>query len=96
MLLSVCTLSPLGFLKQGSWKLLDELDGLELKDLADKLPSTILHSHADNTVKKYLRTFRRWNTWVATHKLSSLPAKPHGLALYLQHLSEKIRSKAAD
>ena len=93
---SVCTIiSLVGFLKQGSWKLLDELDDPELKDLASRLPSTILHSRADSTVKKYLGAFRRWKVWAAAHKLSPLPAKPHEFASYLQHLSEKTESKAA-
>ena len=92
----VCTIiSLVGFLKQGSWKLLDELDDPELKDLASRLPSTVLHSRADSTVKKYLGAFRRWKVWAAAHKLSPLPAKPHEFALYLQHLSEKTESKAA-
>ena len=92
----VCiTISFVGFLKQGSWKLLDELDDPELKDLASRLPSTVLHSRADSTVKKYLSAFRRWKVWAANHKLSPLPARPHEFALYLQHLSEKTSSKAA-
>ena len=95
MLLSVYNCPPVDFLKQGSWKLLDELDDPELKDLASRLPSTVLHSRADSTVKKYLSAFRRWKAWTATHKLSPLPAKPHEFALYLQHLSEKTKSKAA-
>ena len=37
-----------------SWRLLDELDDPELRNLACKLPATILHSHADSTVTKYL------------------------------------------
>ena len=41
---SACTIiSLVGFLKQGSWKLLNELDDPELKDLASRLPSTVIH-----------------------------------------------------
>ena len=74
---------------------MDELEDPELKVLASKLPNTVLHSRADNTVKKYLGAFRRWKTWAVTHHLEPIPVKPHLLALYLQHLAEQSKSKAA-
>ena len=80
---------------QGSWKLLSKLEDPELKDLASRLPNTVLHSRADNTVKKYLSAFRRWKVWATDHKLKPIPVKPHKFALYLQHLGEVIKSKAA-
>ena len=82
-------------LAHGSWKLLQELENPELKDLASKLPGTILHSRADNTVTKYLRAFRRWKTWATSHKLQPLPAKAHQFVLYLQHLAEESKSRSA-
>ena len=82
-------------MQQDSWKLLDELDDPELRELASRLPCTVLHNHADSTAKKYLDAFRRWKAWAAIHKLSPLSARPHEFALYLQHLSEKTKSKAA-
>ncbi|XP_065891826.1 integrase/recombinase xerD homolog isoform X3 [Dysidea avara] len=84
-----------GILLEGSWKLLDELEDSGLKELAKKLPNTVLHSRANSTVKKYLGAFRRWKTWATSHKLVPLPAKPHEVAFYLQHLGEKTRSKSA-
>jgi len=65
----VCIIS-LGWLKEGSWKLMDELDNPDLRDLASKLPNTILHSRADSTVKKYLCAYRRWKLWAETNQLS--------------------------
>ena len=79
----------------GSWRLLDELDDLELRTLASKLPATILHSRANSTVTKYLRAFKRWKAWTISKGLESIPAKPHLFALYLQHLSEETNSKAS-
>ena len=76
-------------------ELLNELEDPELRVLASKLPNTVLHSQADNTVKKYLGAFKRWKTWAATHHLEPIPVKPHLLALYLQHLAEQSKSKAA-
>ena len=80
-------------LTQGSWRLLNELDDPELKDLASRLPATILRSQADSTVKKYLSAYRR--TWATDHKLDPIPAKPQQFVLYLQYLSEESKSKAA-
>ena len=67
----------------------------ELTSLASRLPTTILHSRADSTVTKYLRGFRRWKTWANAKKLEPIPAKSHHFALYLQHLGEETKSKAA-
>ena len=80
---------------QGTWTLLNELEDPELKGLASRLPSTILHSRADTTVKKYLGAFKRWKTWAALYNFDAIPAKPHQFVLYLQHLSEVVQSKAA-
>ena len=38
---------------------------------------------------------RRWKTWAVLHNLDPIPVKPHQLALHLQHLAEKSKSKAA-
>ena len=67
---------------EGSWKLLSELKDPELKELASRLPATILHSRADSTVKKHLGAYRRWKTWATAHKLDPVPAKPHEFVLY--------------
>ena len=82
-------------LTQGSWRLLNELDDPELKELASKLPATILCSQTDSTVKKYLGAYRRWKTWATGHKLEPIPAKPQEFALFLQYLSDESKSKAA-
>ena len=82
-------------MSQGNWTLFNELEDPELKRLASKLPNTILHSRADSTVKKYLGAFKRWKRWAATHDFDVIPARPHQFVLYLQHLSEIAKSKAA-
>ena len=71
------------------------LEDPELKDLASRLPHTIMCSRADSTVKKYCGAFRRWQTWAMVHKLPPIPARPHELALYLQFIGEQSRSKSA-
>ena len=72
-----------------------DLEDPELKELAGRLPHTILHSRADSTVKKYCGAFKRWKIWAASHKLLAIPAKPHEFALYLQFIGEHSVSKSA-
>jgi len=84
-----------GVLAQGSWKLFEELQNPTLRELANKLPTTIMHSHAGSTVQKYLRAYRRWKVWVTSNNLEPIPAKPHQFVLYLQYLGEETRSKSA-
>ena len=38
-------------LTHGCWKLINETENPELKDLASRLPNTVLHSRADSTAK---------------------------------------------
>ena len=80
---------------QGTWTLLNELEDPDLRSLASRLPSTILHSRADSTVRKYLGAFKRWKSWATQYKLATIPAKPHQFVLYLQHLSEETKSKVS-
>ena len=69
--------------------LLNELQDPEQRELAGKLPSTILYSWANSTSRKYLGTFRRCKVWATSHKLVPFPASPHEVALYLQHLADE-------
>ena len=75
--------------------MLDNLENPDLKELAGRLPQTILQSHANNTVRKDLGAFRRWKTWASGHNLSPIPAKPHKFALYLQFVGDTKGSKSA-
>lgn len=76
-------------------KILKELDDSELKSLAGELPVTVMSSHASSTTSKYLRAlgFGK-NAWIDNHKLPSMPAAVHQIALYLQHLAKTTPSKA--
>ena len=80
---------------QGSWLELKELQDPTLRELAGKIPSTVLHSRVGSTVKKYLGAFRRWKTWAVQHKFPVLPAKESHVALYLQYIGETVQSKSA-
>ena len=72
-----------------------DLEDPELKELADNLPDTILHSRADSTVKKCLGAFSRWKAWANQYGMMAMPAKEVHVALYLQHLGNTSQSKAA-
>ena len=63
--------------------------------MAAKLPDTIVRSRADSTVGKYLGAFRRWEAWATKQGFEALPARDYQLALYLQHLGDSTKSKAA-
>jgi len=63
-----------------------------LAEKADLLPDVMMADRAPATVKKYSGAFQRWCSWAAAHRLSSLPAEPVGVALYLLHLSSDAQS----
>ena len=75
--------------------MLKDLEDPDLKELAAKLPDTILRSRADSTVKKYLGAFKRWKAWAKQHGMTAMPVKEVHVALYLQHLGDTSQSKAA-
>ena len=79
----------------GVWPLFEQLEDPELQELARHLPSTVLHSKANATAKKYLGAIRRWKQWASSHKLKPFPVASNRLALYLQHLGETVQSKSA-
>ena len=79
----------------GTWIDLKKLEDPELQRLAAKLPGTVMKSRADATVKKYLGAFQRWETWASGYNFIPLPAKDYQVALYLQHLGDTSKSKAA-
>ena len=43
---------------QGAWAVVMQVEDPELRELADKLPSTVLQRRANSTVKKYLGTYK--------------------------------------
>ena len=79
----------------GIWPMLKELADPELLRLAKKLPTAVLQSRASSSCKKYIGGFRRWKAWAEEHNLTVFPASEHCVALYLQHLGEKLESKSA-
>ena len=75
--------------------MLKEVDDPELKVLASKLPSTILHSSHQPSCTAALTAPHRAGVWAIAHKLNPVPAKPHEFVLYLQHIGEMTSSKSA-
>ena len=94
--LRICVLlSPVDIFRLGTWDQLKDLEDPELKELAVKLPGTILHSRADSTVRKYLGAFRRWKVWAAERRVTVIPVKDYHWALYLQFLADSSQSRSA-
>ena len=79
----------------GVWPLPSNLEDSKLR-LAKALPATVLRSRADSTTKKYLGAYQRWKVWAdARQGVPNFPVQEKHLVLYLQHLGESMRSKAA-
>jgi len=55
----------------------------EMRRLLRQLPSVLEQSLAPSTVKKYKATFKHWKAWSADQNVTSLPADPLHVALYL-------------
>jgi integrase len=79
----------------GAWVDLESVEDPSLKDLAATLPSIALHGKAPATIKKYSGAFGRWKKWAASRReVTSLPAKPIHVALYLSYLAQSARTAA--
>ena len=82
-------------LVSGMWPLLSNHEDPELCRLAATLPATVLRIRVDSTTKKYIGAFKRWKTWADSRQgVPSFPVQDIHFALYLQHLSESVESKA--
>ena len=83
-------------LAHGSWIFFHDIEDPELKDLASRLPNTVLHSRVDSTVKKYMGAFKRWKTLALAHcRLQLIPTRSQDFVLYLQYIGEEKASKSA-
>ena len=74
----------------GEWSHLGELDDPELTRLANQLPGTLLQSRASSSARKYAAAFKRWKA-STTYR----PSLHSYVALYLQHVADQTKSKAA-
>ena len=78
------------------WQDIRAVQDPELIRLADALPQTVLKARADSTTRKYLGAYKRWAKWAESkEELSVFPVKTAHFALYLQHVGEATKSKAA-
>ena len=79
----------------GSWVELKNVEDSELIDLASQLPTIILKSRTDSSIKKYVGAFQRWCCWALSYSLTVFPAKEQHIALYLQSIANRLESKSA-
>ena len=66
----------------------------EFHQLMSDLPGVLSQSRAPRTVAKYEGAFQRWKAWARTHKVSSLPADPFHVALYVVKLLQDASTVA--
>lgn len=77
------------------WHMLASEQDPELQRLAKALPNTVLAGRADSTTKKYIGAFSRWKQWASRKDIRSFPVCAHKFVLYLQHVGEATKSRAA-
>lgn len=83
-------------LKSDPWVSLRQVQDPELVALAESLPDTVLNARADSTTRKYICGFNRWKAWADKKvEIANFPVESTHLALYLQHVANNTRSKAA-
>ena len=67
----------------------------ELRQLAQALPSILVHDRAASTVSTYLGAYKSWKAWALRHNASVLPADSVTFALYVVSLIQEARSMSA-
>ncbi|XP_044163844.1 uncharacterized protein LOC122948219 [Acropora millepora] len=67
----------------------------ELRQLAQALPSILVHDRAASTVSTYLGAYKSWKAWALRHNASALPADSVTFALYVVSLIQEARSMSA-
>lgn len=61
-------------------------DNSYMFQLYPKMCELLIESRADNTVKSYFNSFKRWERFISSQGHDALPAQPIHVALYLTHL----------
>ena len=82
-------------LATGIWQELDKFTDPQLRQLARVVHEADLGSKADSTTAKYLGALKHWKAWAKDHKLPVFPVKLAHFMVYLQHINETTKSKAA-
>ena len=85
----------LDFQHSDIWKEVQGFNDLQLKKLAQALPRTVLQAWAKTTTNKYAGAYQRWKEWASRHADGGFPVKVALFTLYLQHIGEDKRSRAA-
>ena len=79
--------------QHGVWKDVGYLEHPDLRNLADRMKSTVLMSRATGTVEGYTRAFNRWKEFASRWgEVASFPAESLPVAPYLQYLLETTSS----
>lgn len=60
-----------------------EVENTSLNDLAKSLPTYLSFCREENTLKKYQSSYKYWVSWSKSFNVSTLPAKPTTIALFI-------------
>ena len=85
----------LDFQHSDIWKEVRGFNDLQLKKLVQALPQTVLQAWVKTTTNKYAGAYQRWKEWASRHADGGFPVKVALFALYLQHIGEEKRLRAA-
>lgn len=67
-----------------------EIQDASLIDVALSIPSILIKSRADSTVKSYRNGFQQWTKWTNNYEeVQAIPAKPVYVAIYLTSLIQQ-------
>lgn len=78
--------------RENSWEALEEIAGEspELAALAVRARSLVtVNTFADQTIRSYSNSWRRFEEWCEVNGLEALPASPLVVVLYVAHLDER-------
>ena len=72
---------------EGVWPLIKDLEDPDLVRLAERLPTTLLHSRAYSTTKKYTGAYRRWKAWAVFPSTATLHCTVQSIGDNLESVS---------
>ena len=79
----------------GIWADFNDIENPHLKELSKRIPSLMVQSRQEGTVKNYLFGFNRWKKWASKYpEIDSFPAKPKYVAIFLSDILFVSKSHA--
>ena len=77
------------------WARIDNIQNEEVRELACSLPEVILAARAESTTTKYQRGWKSWLQWSSEKDITSIPADPFHVAIFLNYVLKTANNKGA-